>query len=168
MATIQNVRAVGNPSRAYEWEVEVRGTSATGQVPLFIERALTVSVPETAVDQIEIPHKGRSAYYAGRDASGHTVEVSFWDGEDHAIYRFMKNWMETISDSEVGGGVTRDLYGAELIIRQMAHDSTTPTITHRLTHVFPTSVSDISLDYASSEHINLSVTFSFDSNLIEG
>lgn len=167
MATIQTVRTYGNPSRAYEWEVEVRGTSATGQIPVLVERALTVSVPETSVEQIEIPHKSRTAYYAGRDSSGHTVEVTFWDSEDHAIYRFMKNWMESISNSEVGGGVTRDLYGAEMIIRQMAHDSTSSTITHRLTHVFPTNIGDISLDYSSSEHTNISVTFSFDSNLIE-
>lgn len=167
MATIQNTRTVGNPSRAYEWEVEIRGTSATGQIPLLVERAQSVSVPETAVDQIEIPHKSRSAYYAGRDASGHTVEVTFWESEDHEIYRFMKNWMETISNSEVGGGVTRDLYGVEMVIRQMAHDSSTTTITHRLTHVFPTNIGDISLDYSSSEHTSLSVTFSFDSNLID-
>lgn len=167
MATIQQIRAVGNPSRAYEWEAEILGTSATGQIPLFVERVLSVSIPETALDQIEIPHKSRSSYYAGRDASGHTMEVTFWDSESHDIYRFFKNWMETISNSSIGGGVTRDLYGAEMIIRQMAHDSTTATILHQLTNVFPTNIGDISLDYSNSAHTEISVTFSFDANLIQ-
>ena len=166
MATIQSIRATENPSRAYEWEVEVLGTSNTGQLPILVERAMNVTVPETSVETIEIPYKSRSSYYAGRDAAGHTIDITFWESEDHESYRFFKNWIESISNSEVGGGVTRDLYGAELKIKQMAHDSSTVTITHRLTKVFPTSVGEISLDYSASEHTQFTVTFSYDANLI--
>lgn len=167
MATIQNVRTTENPSRAYEWEVEVLGTSSTGQLPILVERALNVSIPETSVDQIEVPFKSRSTYYAGRDAAGHTVDITFWDSEGHEVYRFFKNWIESISNSSTGGGVTRDLYGAELLIKQMAHDSETITMTHQLTKVFPTSVGEISLDYSSSEHSQFTVTFSYDANLMQ-
>ena len=43
-----------------------------------------------------------------------------------------------ISNSTVGGGVTRDLYSAQLRIKQMATDSNTVTASHLLTGVYPT------------------------------
>ena len=168
MANIQDIRAVAKPSRAYEWEISVEGPSAVGSLDLLVERAQNVSVPETSIETIEIPYKSRTSYFAGRDSSGHTVDIEFFDDETHRVYKYFKNWIEEISSSREGGGVDRDQYGAELTIKQLSHNSKDETITHKLTKVFPTSVGEISLDYSASEHTTFTVTLSFEANLIDG
>lgn len=166
MATIQDIRGVGNPQRAYEWEVSLTTNSIGGNVSLLNRRAKSVSIPETSVDTIIINYKSRKAHYAGRSASPSTVTIVFWEDEDQNVYQFFKNWMEDkLTDSEVGGGVTADQYTADMFIKTLAHDSTTPTGTFRLTRVFPISIGDIQLSYDQSEHMEVSVTFSFDSNI---
>lgn len=168
MATIQNIRSVGNPQRSYEFEVEILGNSTTGSLPLLTERVQNATIPETSVETIEINYKGRKTIHAGRDASSHTATVTFWDDEDHSAYRFFKNWMENgISNSTVGGGLTRDLYAVEMVVKKMAHDSNTVTGTNRFTQVFPTALGDITLSYDDSSHMTFDVTFSYDSNLYE-
>lgn len=168
MATIQDIRAVGNPQRAFEFEVELLAGAVAGSLPILTQRVETVSIPETSVDTIEINYKGRKTLYSGRDASSHSVTVAFWDTEDRSVYNFFKNWMENgLSNSTVGGGVTRDLYAIQMLIKTFAHDSQEVTGTNRLTNVFPTAIADIQLSYESSEHMKVEVTFAYDSNLTE-
>lgn len=169
MASIQDIRSSGSaPQRAYEFEVDILGNAITGNVPLLTQRVQMASIPETAVETIEINYKSGKALYAGRDASGHTSTITFWDDENHTVYSFFKSWMETgIRNSVIGGGLSRDLYSVDMLIKQFAHDSTTITGTHRLTSVFPTSVGDVQLTYDGSEHMTVEVTFSFDTNMYE-
>jgi len=168
MATIQDVRSVGNPQRAYEFEVSILAGAVAGSLPILTQRVESVSIPDTSVETIEIQFKGRKTIYSGRDASSHSVSISFWDTEDRSVYSFFKNWMENgISNSSTGAGVTRNLYATELLITTFAHDSQTPTGVNRLTNVFPTAIADISLSYESSEHMKVEVTFAYDSNLLD-
>lgn len=167
MTSIDNIRKVSTPQRAYEWEVELLGAGAGVQaLPLLKERAKSVSIPETSVDTIIINYKGRKAHYAGRSASPSTVTVVFWEDEKQNVYNYFKGWMETrLSDSETGSGVSADQYTALMKITTLAHNSTTETGSFFLTRVFPISIGDIQLSYDQSEHMEVSVTFSFDSNL---
>lgn len=167
MATIQDVRNVHNPQRAYEWEIELIGGAAGAGVSLLKERAKSVAIPETSVDTIVINYKSQKAHYSGRNSSPSTVTVVFWEDEKHTVYNYFKKWMEEkLTDSSVGGGVTADQYTARMVIRMQAHDSQTTTGEFTLTRVFPISIGDVQLTYDQSEHMEVSVTFSFDSNLI--
>lgn len=167
MANIQNIRAVGNPQRAYEFEVELLAVTTAGALPILTQRVESVTIPETSVETIEINYKGRKTIHAGRDASSHTVVVSFWDSETRDVYNFIKRWMENgISNSEVGGGANREDYATQMLIRTFAADSEKVTGINRLTNVFPTSLGEVRLDYASSEHMKFDVTFSYDSSLL--
>lgn len=166
MANISNVRTVGNPQRAWEWEFILNGNSTSGTLPLLTERVQNVTIPEVSVETVTINYKGRQAQYAGRDSEPHTFTVTFWDDENHSVFELVRNWIQNgISDPQVGGGATRDLYAVEAVIRKFAHDSTTPTYENVFTHVFPTSLGDVTLSYDSSEHMTFDVTFSYDSNL---
>lgn len=166
MATIADIRGTHNPQRAYEWEVSITESGGTATLPLITQRAKSVSIPETSIDTIIINYKGRKAHYAGRSASPSTVTVVFWDDEDNTVYSYFKDWMEKrLSDSQVGGGKTADIYTAEMHINLLKHDSIEKSTGMVLTRVFPISVGDIQLSYDQSEHVEISVTFSFDSNL---
>jgi len=168
MASIQDIRSVETPQRAYEWEVELNGGSTSGNLPILTQRAQNVSIPEISVETIEINYKSRKSLYAGRDASPHTVTVTFWDSESHDVYNFFRDWIAGISDPFQGGGDDRGSYAAEMIIRKFAHDSTTETGKNVFTKVFPTSLGEVSLNYEGSEHMTFDVTFSYDENVSEG
>lgn len=169
MANIQDVRSTQSaPQRNYEYEVEILGNAVAGSIPLLTQRVQSVSIPETGVETIEINFKGNKAMYPGRDSSGHTVTITFWDDEDHNVYQFFKNWMENgVLNSVTGGGLTRDVMSTEVLVKQFAHDSTTVTGQHRLTHAYPITIGDVQLSYDSSEHMTVEVTMSFDANLYE-
>lgn len=165
--TIQDVRAVDRPQKAYEFEVEILGSTISGQLPLITTRVETVTIPEVSLEPITINYKGRKSLYSGRDASPHTVSVTFWDDESRATYKFMKNWINGALDETLGGGATRDLVATEMLIKLFAADSQSLTSTHRLTKVWPQSVGEISLNYADSAHVTFTCIFSYDENKFE-
>lgn len=167
MANIQDIRQSRvPPQRAYEFGIEILGNSATGTLPILETRVLNANIPSTSVDTINIPYKSQNAQFAGRDNSSHTTVVTFWCDEDMQPYLYFKGWMEnSINNSQVGGGMSRDFYSVDMIIKLFAHDSETVTMAHRLTHVWPTEIGELSLSMEGSEHAQFDVTFSFDANI---
>ena len=146
MSTIQDVRSVNNPQRSFEFEVELLANTVAGFLPILTQRVQSTSIPDKSVETIEINFKGQKTIHAGRDASTHSVTVTFWDSEERDVYRFFKNWMENgINNSSVGGGASRDEYATQMLIRTFAHDSQDVTGTHRLTTVWPTNIAETSL-----------------------
>lgn len=168
MANIQNVRAVGNPQRAYEFEVEILASSVAGSLPLLTQRVVSTSIPADSIETIEINFKANKTIHGGRDSASHAITVSFWDSEARDVYRFFKRWKETgLVNSAFGGGTHRDRYATQMLIRTFGADSVTVTGINRLTNVFPTEIGEVQLSYEASEHFKFDVTFAYDSNLME-
>lgn len=169
MANIQDIRDEYIPQLSYQFEVELLGNALTGSgnaVQILTQRVQNANIPETAVGTIPVNFKDRQINYAGRDESGHTTTITFFEDQQHRVYTFFKDWMENgISNSTTGGGLTKDLYSIEMRIRQYESDGETLTGTHRLTHVYPTNIGEISLSYDASETMTIDITFSFDQNL---
>lgn len=166
MANIQDVRSINSPQKSYMWEVEVQG-KADGTLSDLAFYAKTVSIPQSAVEQIIIQHKAARTHFAGRDAAGHTVTLTLFDDEAQTISKFFNNWLGLIHNPITGNGVSRDLYAANLVIK--LKDSSDNTVTSKITlgHCFPTDIADVSLSYDSSEPVELSVTLSYDEKIIE-
>jgi hypothetical protein len=165
--TINDIRAVDRPQKAYEFEVEILGSTISGQLPLLTTRVENAAIPEVALEPITINYKGRKSIYSGRDASPHTISITFWDDESRATYKFMKSWINGALDETLGGGATRDLLATEMLIKMFAADSQTQTSTTRLTKVWPQSVGEITLNYTDSAHVTFTCIFSYDENKFE-
>lgn len=159
MANITDIRQIDAPQRAYEFEVEILGAFA---IPIVSQRVQNVSIPEKAVEPIEINFKSSKSIFAGRDASPHTVTVTFFDDESRGMYTMFNAWMDAIRNPLNGGGVDRSVYQAVMLIRTFAHDEVTETGLDSLTKVFPTSVGEVTLSYDTSDVFTFDVTFSFD------
>jgi len=166
MANIQEVRSINNPQKSYMWEIEVQGL-ATGSLSNMAFFAKTVSIPQSAVEQIIINHKAGRTHFAGRDAGAHTVTVTFWDDEAQTILKFFHEWMDLLRNHVTASGVTRDLYAASLVIKLKDESDEIVTAKITLGHCFPTDIADTPLTYDSSEPIEHSVTLSFDEKIIE-
>lgn len=163
MANIKDIRdTVNAPQRAYEFEVAILGN---GALPILTNRVQNVSIPETSVETIEINFKSSKTIYAGRDASPHTVTVTFFDDETRATYTFFKNWMNQIRNPVDGSGEDRGSYAASMVITTFKHDESTITGVDTMTKVFPTTVGEVTLSYDTSDHFTFDVTFSFDERI---
>jgi phage gp36-like protein len=164
--TINDLRGTDNVQKAYEYEVDFIGSTSSGSVPLMTTRVESVSIPEESVETFIINFKGQKTTYSGRVASAKTVTVNFWDDETRQTYKFFRNWLDTMMNPIVGGGVTRELAKGQMVIKLFASDSQTVMSAHTLDVVYPTQVSEISLDYANSDVLKFSVTFSYDTHVI--
>ena len=165
MANIQDVRSINNIQKSYMWEVEIRALSL-GALPDLATYAKTVSIPQSAVEQIVINHKAGKVHHAGRDSAAHTMSITFWDDETGTIRKYMQNWMHLMHNPVTASGSPRDVYSAALIIKLKDSTDTTTTGTITLGHTFPIDMSDISLSYDSSEPIEVSVIFSYDEKAV--
>lgn len=163
MSSIQEVRGVNTPQMSYEWEVEILGSPASGNLPILKERAQSAQIPEKSVEEIIINYKANQTRHAGRDSSPHTQTTVFWDDENNSVREFFDNWFENgILNTDAGGGLSRDLYAAQMIIRRLAKDSSTVTEEWMLTNVWPQTVGQGDLSYEGSETATVEVTFSYD------
>lgn len=166
MATIKDVRGVHNPQKSYLWEVSVLTSGILVPVRELPMYAKTVAIPQSAVDVTIINHKASKTSYAGRDASARTVTVTFWDDENQTVYSFLNGWMDIIHNSVSGAQVPRDAYAATLHIRLKDVTDSVTTSLIELGLAFPTDLSDVSLSYDSSEPVEISCTFSYDTKIV--
>lgn len=165
--TINDIRGMDTPQKAYEYEVEFLGSTSSGSVPLMVTKNVTdLSIPEESIEVISVNFKGQKTNYSGRSASAKTVTVNFYDNESRETYKFFRSWLNTMMDQTIGGSVTRDLAKGEMIIKLFAADSQNVLSTHNFGIVFPTQVSEISLSYENSDIVKFSVTFSYDTHYI--
>lgn len=164
--SIEDVRAINNPQKSYEWEVEILGPS-TGGEPGLTARAQTISIPETSVEVIEINHKSDKTTHAGKTSSPRTMTVNFFDDEALTVFRFFKNWMQLIHNENTGGGANRTAYVATILIKQLHTDSETLSATHTVRGAFPTTIGEVSLSYDTSEHMTVDITFSFQTHNVD-
>ena len=166
MSSIQDLRSIHNPQKSYMWEVSITGGVASPLKELSFY-AKTAVIPQSAVEQIVINHKASKTHHAGRDSSGHSVTLTFWDNEDQTIQRYFYDWMQTIHNEVTGGAVTRDIYSANVVLKLRDSNDQNTTGSIRLTNAFPIDLSDISLSYDGSEPVEISVTMSYDSKIME-
>lgn len=166
MSNIQDVRAINNPQMQYMYEVDILGLSS-GSLDNLTLYCKTVSIPQSSVEQTIINHKASKTHFAGRDASGHQVTITFWDDEALTIYKYFSEWFDLIHNPVTGSGLSRDLYAAEMVIRLKDKSDQTTTGKITLGTVFPTDIPDVSLSYDTSEAIEISITLSFDEKTVE-
>jgi len=160
MANIQDLRAKHDPQFSYMFEISVAGNNFSSNG--ITAHAKTVSIPQSSVEQMIINHKAGKSHYAGRDASAHIINLTFWDDEGGTVYKFFNDWLETIHNQETAAGVQRGAYLADTIIKLKDASDSVETASIKLTGTFPTEIADVQLSYDSSEAVEVSVTLSFE------
>lgn len=160
----------GDPQFSYSWEISIRNKN-TNMFFNFLNNisffAKTVTLPQTAVERIEIAFLGEKISYAGKDASSKTVTVSFWDDEQLTVYRYFRSWMNNISEANTGRQVRKSEYVGEMDIRLRHQTDLVNNGVIKLGRVFPMEISEVPLSYDSSEPMEVTVTLSFDFNTFE-
>lgn len=166
MTDIQEVRAIANPQRSYQWEVSLVGLSTGSDADLTFH-AKTVSIPNSQVESIVINYKAAHSYYAGRDSSSHAVSITFWDDESGTVRSYFQRWFDELMFNPITGSQTpKNLYTADVILTLMDSSGASSTGQIVLSSAFPTEVADIGLTYDSSEPIEVTVSFMYDTKAL--
>lgn len=160
---IEAVRALAEPAYGYLWEVSCSKLPGGGDPNALSFRAKTSSLPDKVLESAETNFKGHKIYHAGRDASAHTIDLTFWDSVGFPVYKALLNWSEFILNRETGASHPKKEYESIIIMEMLNRDeSGTVGNTCKLFGAYPESIAAISLDQSSNEPVEISVTIKFD------
>ena len=160
MASIEQVRAINNPQRAYMWQVEFVG-SPVGGAEVMTLHSTTANIGGVSTDPIEINFKSEKHTFAGRTASGRTVSFDFIETENGETYSFLRSLYNLTHDETDGTSANRADYSFDLVIKLLATDDETVTQTHTFKGAYVSEIAEVSLDYGSNEAMTISATFAY-------
>jgi len=162
MPDIITVAGIVEPLRMYNYKVTL--TRAPGGLDgvLGLEwRAIRCPIPEHAFESIEIWTRWFKWYVQGLEGGGKTLEITWWEGEDLAIYNALWEWRNIVGDWLTGRqGMKQDISG-ELEITFLGGDES-ELGTVRVMNVFPITINPIELAYGENRVVEVTATFQFD------
>ena len=158
---VQQIRGLGSEvARQYLWEALVnppaaaRAANATPQSLLL--RCMSTSLPEFTTEPSEIMHKSSKIIYAGKDGSGKTLSVVFFDTEDLQVYKTFFNWVKLTTE------VAKVNYESNMTLKLLNRAQDTDILSMTLSGCYPESLQETALDYGGSEPLNINVTLRYD------
>ena len=118
-------------------------------------RCKGTSIPELTNEVIEHNFKGTKVSYAGRDGSGKSFSTTFIDGQDLMITNYIRGWNAFMLYNN------KSTYATNASITLLGR-SNKPIARYYFFKMYPEGAPQMSLEYSSSDPIELAVTFRFD------
>lgn len=164
-----SILGANEPQRAYMWEVlfydGVEQFTETDAIRFY---AKSITIPRMTNDVITHAYMGKRLYYSGKDASDHTITITFWDDEELTVYNYLRDWYKLTSEPWTGSAVSKERYVRSIEIRLKDASDTWDNKKIQLFNVFVSDIADVQLSYDSSELIEITATFVFDERLDDG
>lgn len=164
LSELLNLSPTKEPQRAYLFEVEIIGKNFQNHITDSNIKFLvkSVSVPNTAKEAIVVDYMDKKLIWAGKDSSAHIITVTFWDDESLVVMRYMNDWMMEMGGGEESRSIGKDLYSRQLNINLKDTTDFIRTGIISMKGVFPVEIGEVPLNYDTSDAIELTVTFSYD------
>lgn len=164
--TIDQIRAIGNVSALYRWNVEfVTFPAAIAAPPRSSDlnlRCESTDLPKMTGQSIELNIRGHKVKQTGIYTYSNVITMTFLETVDSIIHNFLKNWREVCW--ETGTGVQASKADAEaLILIQRLDQQDTAIWEYKLIGSFLEDYEDGgTLDGVTSEGLKPSFTLSYD------
>lgn len=103
--TVDNLKVnIGNPARAYSWEVIMPRVPGLDDPETMTLRCQSAELPGRGVNTIHLPFRGSAGVnYPGRVNFGdQRWSVSFVEGEDSRTHDALYNWSELVAAARTG------------------------------------------------------------------
>lgn len=176
-ALVGLVTPTGEPQKGYMWEVHIRGSVYAGDAGIIDPTPFTktlhyyaqsVSIPESSVEVIEDSYLGEKYHHAGKDASAKTIAITFWDDQNLYAYQFFQNWMNLMHSaaSNIGRQAMKRVYCRDATIQLKDTSDLFINAEIAVQYLFPTRLSDVSLDYNATDVMTFTVDFVYDSKVV--
>lgn len=137
----------------------------------FIIRSKTASIPDRGNTPIESYFMSMKQIFPGRLEMGNTLTVDFEDTEDQKILKAITEWQDILTntkddDAEGGhakvGTSKRNGQTTNIFLKMYKYDGTICENMIKFVNGFPSSRSEVGLDYAGNETVRYSITFTYD------
>lgn len=157
-----------SPAKAYDFYVKIlRAPAGVSNLDNLQFRVKTAALPEDSSENIDINFRWMKISIPGRDASGHTLDISWWDGVDLAVYSALKAWRQVIANIEDGVQKTKEYITGDILL-ELLDGSDTVIGSFILYNAWIENLQSVSLDYSSSDTVNITATIHYDWYKFEG
>ena len=156
----------GDGARPNLFRVSLEGASGyldvDGDDHFFIRAS---SIPGGTIGQVVVPYFGREVKFAGnRTFAEWTVTVI--NDENFKTRGRLERWMERINNHQANlrSGTTPGGYFGTGVVTQLGKNTSTQTLrTYSFVNIFPTDLSEITLDWGDNDSIEeFTCTFAYD------
>lgn len=160
IADILQKSPTSEPQKSYMWEISFTGgvPQQLGDIRFF---AKSCTLPKRSIGQIKTEFLGLSFVNAGKEQNPNTIDVVFWDDENLTVYNFLRKWHELVLEPKYGVSHFKTDYKSIMNIKLKDTTDFIETHVFSFDEVFPMEIQDISLNYESSEIMEIRVTFSY-------
>lgn len=138
----------------------------------LIIRARTASIPGRGIEQITSNFMGMAQLFPGRPTFGRSISVQFEETQEQLISKFLYAWNEalyTVTPGEDSAGVSTKATKRELTktmyLNMYASGGTNDKILEKrikFWNAWPSTVTDVGLNYTTTDSVKYDCTFSFD------
>ena len=162
MFNIENLKALGEPLKTFNYEVyipQVPGAGTDGvNLRFYVDQA---SIPASGSEQVPVFAGGHEIRYAGRGIYSHDWTIGLRLYENQEVMRFLNFWHRLQWDKTTGVQVSSDVYKTTIFLQL---NTAANAIAHqwRIIGAFVANIGEVPLAPDNSNPIIVPVTFGFD------
>jgi len=143
---------IKNPRKKFLWSIQFVGMPIN---PYLFQK---VDIPEKTIEQISHGDVNRDVKTGGRATIGNMTaeKLLTTSGSDTFIW----DWMSSIADTTLGGGLTPEQYWKTILVSELAEDGQSVLNQWIMYEVWPTKLNGQSLERMSSDNSIETIEFS--------
>lgn len=143
---------IKNPRKKFLWSIQFVGMPIN---PYLFQK---VDLPEKTIEQISHGDVNRDVKTGGRATIGNMTaeKLLTTSGSDTFIW----DWMSSIADTTLGGGLTPEQYWKTILVSELAEDGQSVLNQWIMSEVWPTKLNGQSLERMSSDNSIETIEFS--------
>lgn len=160
---LNEIRSLPDPLFGCWFDLVIPNIPGGGDTRSLTIKVLTTSIPGMSVEDVTVSSHGVDVKYAGREMYTHTLSTTYLETRDMTTRDAIKGWLEMARSARNNTGSYKADYAttANLIL----YDDTGAVVrTIVMDGFFPQTMDDAALDGSSSNPVNVSVTYAYDTN----
>lgn len=166
--TAGRLKNLGEIQKTYNWELYIPSIEDLDQDDMVIRVRNTV-IPGRSITPIESHFMGTKSWHAGKTEYTGTFNVQMEEFEDQKVFTALHSWQQAIFDYSpdsptAGQSKVQDKngYTRDIVLRMYKNNGVKMEKEIVYFNAWPTSVSDVSLDYTASDSVKYECTFQYD------
>ena len=124
-------------------------------------RVLNAEIPGFGNEPFETSQGGHIRKHAGRRSHPRTLSVTYYEGVDMSVYKAFQNWHDLQWNPDTGVQAADSVYKTTALLRVLSYNKSVIR-TFTMEGCWVEDVGNVSVDYSSSESVQVAVSFSYD------
>lgn len=158
--TLQQMMSVLDPLQAWGWSLSIPRVPGVADSRQLTYRAVSTSIPGTALEQVTWEAHGMKLRYAGKRSWDDTWEFQVIEARDCQTRDILLAWMDSARSWRGNDGGYKQDYSVPCVV-ELLDDKPSSVRELKMVNAFPTQVGQVTMDQ-SSTIVQYSVTLSFD------